>query len=60
VALMLRRRGITRVRPLAGGLAAWREKGYPLETRQIVNRPVAEAKAETANQPVEENQKVSS
>jgi len=57
---MLRRRGITRVRPLAGGLAAWREKGYPLETRQIINRPVAEAKAETANQPVEENQKVSS
>jgi len=31
VALLLRRRGIERVRPLAGGLDAWREHGYPLE-----------------------------
>jgi 3-mercaptopyruvate sulfurtransferase SseA len=30
VALLLRRRGIHRVRPLAGGLNAWRERGYPL------------------------------
>lgn len=32
VALMLKRRGIPRVRPLAGGLAAWKGKGFPLVT----------------------------
>jgi 3-mercaptopyruvate sulfurtransferase SseA len=31
VALLLRRRGIARVRPLAGGFDAWRERGYPVE-----------------------------
>ena len=31
MALLLRRRGIERVRPLAGGLEAWRARGYPLE-----------------------------
>jgi len=31
VAMRLRQRGITRVRPLAGGLHAWRNRGYPLE-----------------------------
>ena len=31
MALMLKRRGITRVRPLAGGIDAWRELAYPLE-----------------------------
>jgi 3-mercaptopyruvate sulfurtransferase SseA len=30
VALLLRRRGIERVRPLDGGLAAWRRLEYPL------------------------------
>jgi 3-mercaptopyruvate sulfurtransferase SseA len=30
VALILRRRGIERVRPLAGGFHAWRDLGYPL------------------------------
>jgi len=30
VALLLRRRGIQRVRPLAGGFHAWRDLGYPL------------------------------
>ena len=29
MALILRRRGIDRVRPLAGGFRAWRERGYP-------------------------------
>jgi rhodanese-related sulfurtransferase len=28
VALMLARRGITRVRPLLGGLDGWRDAGY--------------------------------
>jgi rhodanese-related sulfurtransferase len=31
VALLLRKQGIKRIRPLQGGLAAWRDKGYPLE-----------------------------
>jgi rhodanese-related sulfurtransferase len=30
VALALRRKGIGRVRPLAGGLQAWRDRGYPV------------------------------
>jgi membrane protein DedA with SNARE-associated domain/rhodanese-related sulfurtransferase len=30
VALLLRRRGIERVRPLAGGVRAWRDRGYPM------------------------------
>jgi 3-mercaptopyruvate sulfurtransferase SseA len=32
VALLLRKRGIQRIRPLQGGLEAWRERGYPLTT----------------------------
>jgi len=32
VALMLRRRGISRVRPLAGGLQAWRQLSFPVES----------------------------
>ncbi len=31
VALLLRRKGVTRVRPLLGGIDAWRELKYPLE-----------------------------
>ncbi|HXO61423.1 MAG TPA: rhodanese-like domain-containing protein [Candidatus Acidoferrales bacterium] len=31
MALLLRKQGIKHIRPLQGGLAAWREKGYPLE-----------------------------
>ncbi len=30
MALLLRSRGITRIRPLEGGLDAWREHGYPV------------------------------
>ena len=30
MALLLRRRGIERVRPLAGGYRAWRDLGYPM------------------------------
>ncbi len=32
-ALLLHRKGIRRVRPLLGGIDAWRERNYPLETR---------------------------
>jgi 3-mercaptopyruvate sulfurtransferase SseA len=31
VALALRRHGVTRVRPLAGGFPAWRDSGLPVE-----------------------------
>jgi rhodanese-related sulfurtransferase len=31
MALMLRRKGITKVCPLAGGIDAWREREFPLE-----------------------------
>jgi rhodanese-related sulfurtransferase len=34
VALLLRQRGLTRVRPLLGGLEGWRSRGYPLEAVQ--------------------------
>ncbi len=32
MALLLKKRGITRVRPLAGGFHGWRDRGFPLET----------------------------
>jgi membrane protein DedA with SNARE-associated domain/rhodanese-related sulfurtransferase len=32
VTLLLKRKGIDRVRPLAGGLEGWRDRGFPLET----------------------------
>jgi len=32
VALLLRKSGIKRIRPLQGGLDAWRDRGYPLVT----------------------------
>jgi membrane protein DedA with SNARE-associated domain/rhodanese-related sulfurtransferase len=35
MALMLRSKGITRVRPLAGGIDAWREKAFPLEASRV-------------------------
>jgi 3-mercaptopyruvate sulfurtransferase SseA len=31
VALLLRRQGISRIRPLAGGFQAWRERRFPVE-----------------------------
>jgi 3-mercaptopyruvate sulfurtransferase SseA len=35
VALLLRKKGIMRIRPLQGGLNAWRERGYPLDTATL-------------------------
>jgi membrane protein DedA with SNARE-associated domain len=35
VALLLQRKGFTRVRPLLGGIDAWRKSDYPLEVRTI-------------------------
>ena len=37
MALLLERKGLTRVRPLEGGLAAWMELGFPV---QPVDPPV--------------------
>ncbi len=36
IARLLQRRGFSRVRPLKGGLDAWRAMNYPLETRAVV------------------------
>ena len=36
MALLLRSRGITRVRPLLGGIDAWREKDFPVEALTVV------------------------
>jgi 3-mercaptopyruvate sulfurtransferase SseA len=36
VALLLKRQGITRIRPLQGGLDAWRNLGYPMENVETV------------------------
>jgi len=36
VALLLQRHGFTRVRPLLGGIDAWREQNYPVETSASV------------------------
>jgi hypothetical protein len=38
VALLLIRRGITRVRPLLGGIDAWRERGLPVH---VADRPAS-------------------
>jgi rhodanese-related sulfurtransferase len=35
VALLLRRQGITRIRPLEGGLEAWRERKYPVANNKL-------------------------
>jgi 3-mercaptopyruvate sulfurtransferase SseA len=34
VALLLRKNGIKQIRPLQGGLDAWRQRGYRLETKR--------------------------
>ena len=35
MALLLHRNGIVRVRPLLGGIDAWRERNYPTEPRVV-------------------------
>jgi membrane protein DedA with SNARE-associated domain/rhodanese-related sulfurtransferase len=44
MALALQRRGFERVRPLAGGLRAWRDRGYPI-TRDVQVLPASEQAA---------------
>jgi len=45
VALQLRKLGVKRVRPLAGGLAEWRNLNYPLTTPPLVTIAVADSKS---------------
>lgn len=40
MALLLRDKGITKVRPLAGGIDAWRAREFPLEARTASTEPV--------------------
>jgi rhodanese-related sulfurtransferase len=35
LALLLRKHGITRIRPLQGGLEAWRERRYPVANARL-------------------------
>jgi len=37
VALLLRKQGIKRIRPLQGGLDAWRKLGYPLDNIEVAS-----------------------
>jgi rhodanese-related sulfurtransferase len=37
VALLLRKQGIKRIRPLQGGLDAWRKLGYPIENIDVAS-----------------------
>jgi membrane protein DedA with SNARE-associated domain/rhodanese-related sulfurtransferase len=37
VAMLLRKKGVRRIRPLKGGLDAWRERGYPVETNPVIS-----------------------
>ncbi len=49
VALRLQRKGFTRVRPLLGGIDAWREQNYPMDLRPPVRQstpPTALASAQ--------------
>ncbi len=48
MALILRRRGIERVRPLAGGFHAWLDRGYPVVTLERRGAPAAGAGASPA------------
>lgn len=41
MALLLRKNGITRVRLLAGGLEAWRERSFPLQSLDLAGTPAA-------------------
>jgi rhodanese-related sulfurtransferase len=45
VALLLRRQGITRIRPLQGGLNAWRNLGYAMQNHEAAEASLAAAEA---------------
>jgi 3-mercaptopyruvate sulfurtransferase SseA len=41
VALLLRNKGVKRIRPLQGGLDGWRERGYPLTNVSLAAETVS-------------------
>jgi len=45
VALLLRNKGVKHIRPLQGGLDAWRELGYPLQVLSVTaeDEPITKA-----------------
>jgi membrane protein DedA with SNARE-associated domain/rhodanese-related sulfurtransferase len=47
LALLLRSKGITRIRPLSGGYEGWRSRGYPLSRAKVETDTVQPAKAES-------------
>jgi 3-mercaptopyruvate sulfurtransferase SseA len=47
MALMLKRKGIARVRPLTGGIDAWRALDYPLESVVTEEAVVVAAELQT-------------
>jgi prostamide/prostaglandin F2alpha synthase len=51
VALLLRRRGLERVRPLSGGFDAWREHGLPVESEDGISQ---QSKSHAAPEPIPE------
>jgi 3-mercaptopyruvate sulfurtransferase SseA len=48
VALQLKRRGIDRIRPLAGGLEGWRERQFPVDSIPVTTAAAVVAPAERA------------
>jgi len=55
VALLLRRNGIVRVRPLLGGIDAWRERKYPTELRAGVTKAFGAESAKEGTPPTSIN-----
>jgi rhodanese-related sulfurtransferase len=45
VALLLRKQGITRIRPLQGGLDGWRNLGYQMQNHENADGPLTAATA---------------
>src|SRR6266850_8064380 len=50
-ALLLHRRGILRVRPLLGGIDAWRERNYPMELRAVGAKSALGVDSRSAERP---------
>jgi membrane protein DedA with SNARE-associated domain/rhodanese-related sulfurtransferase len=51
IALLLRRKGLSRVRPLLGGFDAWRERNYPTELRAVKVTLISDAEPINQKEP---------
>ena len=49
MALMLKHNGISRVRPLQGGLNLWMDRNFPTEKLQVTRAPSPPLRAATLN-----------